>query len=370
MAGKTNIIPWGLITPFLEDAFVGIGVPRADAEICVDVLLESDRRGIESHGCNRFKPIYYDRILDGIQRPVTELEVIQKTPTTAIVDGHDGMGQVVGKRSMELAIEMAKRYGMGCVAARNSTHFGIAGYYATMATKAGCVGFVGTNARPSVAPTFGVENMLGTNPFTIGLPTDEEFDFLLDGATSLTQRGKVEYYERMGLPTPAGSVIDHDGNILTDSSEILRALSNGTAALTPIGGAGEELGGYKGYAFSAAVEILSAAFTASNYMRMLTGYENGKKVPFHLGHYFIAIDTAAFDGEASFRRTAGNICRELRSSRRAKADQPIYTPGEKEWLVWQERKDTGVPVNESVQAELLTVRKEQGLDKYVFPFEE
>jgi len=109
MAGKTNIIPWGLITPFLEDAFVGIGVPRADAEICVDVLLESDRRGIESHGCNRFKPIYYDRILDGIQRPVTELEVIQKTPTTAIVDGHDGMGQVIGYKSMKMAIEETDR---------------------------------------------------------------------------------------------------------------------------------------------------------------------------------------------------------------------------------------------------------------------
>ena len=369
MDEKMSIIPWNVITPFLEDTFVSIGVPRADAEICVDVLLEADRRGIESHGCNRFKPIYYDRILAGIQQPKTELEIIQKTPTTAIVDGHDGMGQVVGKRSMELAIEMAKKYGMGCVAAKNSCHFGIAGYYATMATKAGCVGFVGTNARPSVAPTFGVENMLGTNPFTIGLPTDEEFDFLLDGATSLTQRGKVEYYERLGMPTPAGAVIDHEGNTLTDSSEILRRLSDGSAALTPIGGAGEEMGGYKGYAFSSAVEILSAAFTASNYMRMLTGYRDGKKVPFHLGHYFIAIDTNAFEGEESFRRTAGNICRDLRGSQKAKGCERIYTPGEKEWLAWQACKDTGVLVDESVKAELLAVRREQGLDKHVFPFE-
>jgi LDH2 family malate/lactate/ureidoglycolate dehydrogenase len=264
---------------------------------------------------------------------------------------------------------MAKKYGMGCVAAKNSTHFGIAGYYATMATRAGCVAFVGTNARPSTAPTFGVENMMGTNPFTIGLPTDEAFDFLLDGATSLTQRGKVEYYARMGLPTPAGTVIDQDGNIVTDSEAILKGLSNGTMALTTVGGAGEELGGYKGYGFASAVEILSAAFTASGYMRMLTGFQDGKKVPFHLGHYFIAINTEAFDGEASFRKTAGSICRELRASRKAKGHDRIYTPGEKEYLAWQARKNTGVAINASVQKELLTVREETGLSKYVFPFE-
>ena len=369
MAADKNIVSWDLIVPFIGDAFVGVGVPRADAEVCADVLLESDRRGIESHGVNRFKPIYYDRIRDGIQQPVTNLEIVKKTPTTAIVDGHDGMGQVVGKRSMELAIEMAGQYGMGCVAAKNSTHFGIAGYYATMATKAGCVAFVGTNARPSTAPTFGVENMMGTNPFTIGLPTDEDFDFLLDGATSLTQRGKVEYYARMGLPTPEGTVIDRDGKIVTDSEAILKGLSDGSMALTTVGGAGEGLGGYKGYGFASAVEILSAAFTASSYMRMLTGYQGGKKVPFHLGHYFIAINTEAFDGEASFRQTAGSICRELRASKKAKGHDHIYTPGEKEYLAWQARKNTGVAINSSVQKELLTVRDEMGLTKYRFPFE-
>jgi LDH2 family malate/lactate/ureidoglycolate dehydrogenase len=369
MAIDKNVVSWDLIVPFIEDAFVGVGVPREDAEICADVLLESDRRGIESHGVNRFKPIYYDRIIDGVQQPVTNFEVVKKTFTTAVVDGHDGMGQVIGKKSMELAIEMAKQYGMGCVAAKNSTHFGIAGYYATMATKAGCVGFVGTNARPSTAPTFGVENMMGTNPFTIGLPTDEEFDFLLDGATSLTQRGKVEYYERLGLPTPGGAVIDQDGNIMTDSAAILRGLSDGTAALTTIGGAGEALGGYKGYGFASAVEILSAAFTASSFMRMLTGIRDGEKVPFHLGHYFIAIDTAAFDGEESFRKTAGSICRELRASKKAKGHDRIYTPGEKEYLAWQARKNVGVAINASVQKELIAVRDGQGLSKYRFPFE-
>ena len=138
-----------------------------------------------------------DRILDKIQKPVTEFEILRETPTTAVVDGHDGMGQVVGYKAMSMAIEKAKKYGMGMVAARNSCHYGIAGYYATMATKANMIGITGTNARPSIAPTFGVENMLGTNPLTIGLPTDEAFPFVIDCATSITPVS----YTHLTLPT-------------------------------------------------------------------------------------------------------------------------------------------------------------------------
>lgn len=188
----------------LLDAFKGYGIPEEDAKICADVLLESDKRGIESHGVNRFKPIYLDRIKAGIQFPVTNFEIIKETPTTAVVDGHHGMGQVIGYKSMEMAIKKAKEYGMGMVAVRNSTHYGIAGYYADMAANAGCIGMTGTNARPSVAPTFGVEGMFGTNPLTVGIPTDEDFNFLLDCATSIIQNGRVEYYARIGKEIPRG----------------------------------------------------------------------------------------------------------------------------------------------------------------------
>lgn len=369
MSNSTVVVPWDVITPFIADAFHAVGVPREEAEICADVLLESDRRGIESHGVNRFKPIYYDRIKAGIQSPVTNFEVIKKTSTTAVIDGHNGMGQVIGYRAMKMAIEMAKEHGMGMTAVRNSTHYGIAGYYATMATKEGCIGITGTNARPSIAPTFGVENMLGTNPLTIGLPTDEEFPFVLDCATSITQRGKIEYYHRLGLPTPPGQVIASDGGTMTDSGAILEALTSGEAALAPLGGVGEEMGGYKGYGYASAVEILSAALAGGNYLKMLAGVRDGKKVPYGLGHFFIAIDTNAFMGEETFRKIAGNICRELRASRKAPGHDRIYTAGEKEWLAWQERKDSGVPVNPEVQKELIAVRDELGLRQHVFPFE-
>lgn len=361
-------LDWNTLYNFVTDAFVAVGVPRNDAVICTDVLLESDKRGIESHGVNRFKPIYIDRILDKIQKPVTEFEILRETPTTAVVDGHDGMGQVVGYKAMSMAIEKAKKYGMGMVAARNSCHYGIAGYYATMATKANMIGITGTNARPSIAPTFGVENMLGTNPLTIGLPTDEAFPFVIDCATSITQRGKLEYYARIGKSTPEGMVIGRDGRALTNTDEILVQLNTGEAALAPLGGIGEELAGYKGYGYATVVEILSAALQQGNYLRMLTGLQDGKKVPYHLGHFFIAIDTNHFMGEDVCRKKTGDIMRSMRASKKAPGAERIYTAGEKEYEIRLARKD-GVPINESVQKEITAVRDELGLTQYVFPWE-
>ena len=236
-------IPWDVITNFMKDAFMGYGVPERDAEICTDVLVESDRRGIESHGCNRFKPIYIDRFEQGILNPVTNIEVLRETPTTLVYDAHNGMGMVASHSMMEKLIKKAKTYGMAAGAIRNSSHYGIAGYWAMMATRENMIGFTGTNARPSIAPTFGVEPMLGTNPFTIAMPTDEPFPFVIDCATSITQRGEIEVLARQGKPTPEGRVIGRDGKFMTDSDEILAALLRGEASFMPVGG-------YKGYSYA------------------------------------------------------------------------------------------------------------------------
>lgn len=370
MEVKSNIVDWKTITEFVTEVFIKYGIPREDAVICADVLLESDKRGIESHGVNRFKPIYLDRINAGIQNPVTNFEIIKEGPTTAVVDGHLGMGQVIGYKAMTMAINKAKTYGMGMIAVRNSTHYGIAGYYATMATKEGCIGITGTNARPSIAPTFGVENMLGTNPLTFGMPTNEEFPFVLDCATSITQRGRIEYFVRVGEDTPAGMVIGRDGHAKTDSEQILKDLNTGQAALAPLGGIGEELGGYKGYGYATVVEILSAALQQGQFLRALSGVgEDGGKIPMPLGHFFMAIDPEAFMGLESFKNISTEILRSLRDSAKAPGMEHIYTAGEKEYLVWQQRKDSGVPINKAVQKELIELRNEFELDKFVFPFE-
>ena len=362
-------VPWEQMNSFMIDVFKGYGVPEEDAKICADVLLESDRRGIESHGCNRFKPIYIDRIVKGTLLPVTELEIIKETPTTVVMDAHDGMGMVASHHMMKKLIEKAKQYGMAGGAIRNSTHYGIAGYWTDMAAKEGLIGVTGTNARPSIAPTFGVENMLGTNPLTFSLPTDEEFNFCLDCATSIVQRGRIEYYARSGKPTPAGTVVSENGEALTDSEEILKALVNGTAALAPLGGIGEELAGYKGYGYATVVEILSAALSGGQFMKSLSGVgSDGKPSMYHLGHFFFVVDPEAFVGRDEFRKIAGDICRALRASKKAPGEDRIYTAGEKEYEIWQFRKDKGVPVSESVQKDLIMMRDKLDLP-YVFEFE-
>jgi LDH2 family malate/lactate/ureidoglycolate dehydrogenase len=361
-------VSWEFIEDFMVSAFVKMGVPEADAKICANVLMESDRRGIESHGVNRFKPIYIDRINAGIQKPVTKIDILRETPTTAVFDANDGMGMVASHKAMQLAIEKAKKYGMGMVAVRNSTHYGIAGYYATMASDAGMIGITGTNARPSIAPTFGVENMLGTNPLTVGLPTDEEFPFVLDCATSITQRGKIEYFAKINKDTPSGMVVGRDGLPKTDSKQILKDLVNNQAALAPLGGIGEELAGYKGYGYATVVEILSAALQAGSFLKMLNGKdEMGNLMPYHLGHFFIAIDTEAFMGLESFKKTAGDILRDLRNSEKAPGEERIYTAGEKEYLVWLERKDKGVPLNQACMEDIINVNKMLDLKK-TLPF--
>ena len=366
---KRAYIAWDILNSFLVDSFKAAGVPSGEAEICADVLCESDRRGIESHGCNRFKPIYIDRINAGLLNPVTNYEILKETPTTLVVDAHDGMGMVASHKAMNSIIEKARTYGMGMAVIRNSSHYGIAGYWASMAIKANMIGITGTNARPSIAPTFGVENMLGTNPLTIGLPTDEEFPFLLDCATSVSQRGKIEHYARNGKATPAGIVIGKDGKALTDSEAILEKLLKGEAAMTPLGGIGEALAGYKGYGYATAVEILSAALSAGSYLKMLTNItEDGASRPYHLGHFFLVINPEAFLGVERFKQIAGEILRQLRSSEKAPSEERIYTAGEKEYLAWQERKDKGVPIGKSVQKDLIAVRDLYQLD-YHFDFE-
>ena len=364
-------VPWKLMNDFMIDVFKAYGVPEEDAKICADVLLESDRRGIESHGCNRFKPIYIDRIVKGTLLPKTELEIVKETPTTIVMDAHDGMGMVAAHAMMEKLIQKAKECGMAGGAIRNSTHYGIAGYWTDMAAKQGLIAVTGTNARPSIAPTFGVENMLGTNPLTFSLPTDEEFPFCLDCATSIVQRGKIEFYARSGKDTPEGMVVTHDGKPITDSKAILKMLNEGSAALAPLGGGpGDEMCGYKGYGYATVVEILSSALAGGEFMKALSGISpEGKAQMYHLGHFFFVVDPEAFMGLDVFKKTAGEICRQLRASTKAPGYERIYTTREKEYLVSLERKDKGVPVNEAVQKELIALRDEHHLP-YTFPFEE
>lgn len=363
-----TFIPFDLVEEFLVKTMVKAGIPEADAKIVTDVLVQADKYGFDSHGVNRLKSIYLDRIKEGVQNSVTNIEIVKEGPTTAVIDGHNGMGHVIAYHAMNLAIKKAHEFGMGMVAVRNSTHYGFAGYYPLMAVKENMIGITGTNARPSIAPTFGVENMLGTNPLTFAMPSDEEFPFLLDCATSIFQRGKIEMYARENKELPKGLVIDEHGHSKTNSREVLEDLNKGRAALAPLGGIGEETAGYKGYGYATVVEILSAALQQGAFMKMLMGIKDGKKVPYPLGHFFIAIDVSAFTEPDDFKKTTGDILRELRASRKMPGHDRIYTAGEKEYLTWLERKDKGVPFNDALLEEFRGLCREYGLREYLGKF--
>lgn len=352
---------------FMRDVFIGLGVPKKDAGIIANVLITSDLRGIESHGIQRCK-MYYDRIKEGIYEAKTKVDIIKEGPVTALLDGNCGMGHVIAYKAMKMAIEKAKKYGLGAVAVRNSTHFGIAGYYSLMAIKEGMIGLVTTNARPSIPPTFGSEPMLGTNPLTFGAPTDEEFPYLLDCATSIIQRGKVEVYARIDKPLPKNTVIDDNGEFMTDPNEVLEQMLEKRASLLPLGGKGEDTAGYKGYGYATVVELLSAALQEGIYLRDTLGIVENEQKRLKVGHFFLAINLDNFIGIKSFEKTAGNIMRELRGSRKIPGEQRIYTAGEKEYSAEVDKKKTGIPLNKSLQKDIKTMQNELGLNKYKFPF--
>lgn len=361
-------IPASLLKQFMKDVFIGSGVPEEDAEISSQVLIASDLRGIESHGIGRLK-MYYDRMKIGQHKPVTHFEIIRNHAATALVDGHHGVGMVIGYKAMNLAIEKAREFGMGSVAVRNSTHFGIDGFYARMAVNQNMIGMSFTNARPSMAPTFGVQPKLGTNPIAFGAPTDDAIPFLFDGATSLIQRGKVEVYARNDKEMPEGWVIDEKGETLTDPEYTLQAMGKDKASLLPLGGSGEEFSGYKGYGLATIVEILSASLQTANFLSATIGLDaQGKPIPFGLGHFFMAINIESFVEIDQFKKTTGDILRELRSSRKVPGQTRIYTAGEKEYENEIRLAREGIEIIPKLQKEMKQMQQELGLSQYNFPF--
>jgi len=364
MPVDTVFVPVDTLQSFMEDVFIGCGISPAEAKICAEVLITSDLRGIESHGIGRLK-MYYDGIRLGLHKPVTEIEVVSETQTTAVLDGHNGMGHVIGTRAMEMAINKAKTYGMGSVAVRNSSHYGIAGYYAMMAVKAGMIGMSFTNARPSVSPTFGVRPMLGTNPIAFGAPTDEDCPFVYDAATSITQRGKIEVLEREEKAIPEGWVINDKGQYTTDTKAALAGFPIDKNALLPLGGLGEMMGGHKGYGLGVMVEILSASLSHNAFMHHLPG---GGGLPVKIGHFFTAINIENFCPLEDFKATTGGILRDLRGSTRAPGEERIYTAGEKEYENEKRVRIEGIAVNKNLQKDIQVLQADLGLTKYHFPF--
>lgn len=361
-------LPVDTAREFMYQVFIKCGVPKEDASVCADVLIASDKRGIESHGLSRLK-MYVDRIRKGIQHATTEITAVKDSMATAVWDGNHGMGQVIAYKAMQAAMEKARIYGMGSVAVRNSTHYGIAGYYPFMATQENMIGVSVTNTRPGVAPTFGAQPMLGTNPIAFGAPTDEPFPFLFDAATSIIQRGKVEIAARKGKPLPEGWVIDENGKSATNPDEILKGLLVDADSMLPLGGAGEEFSGYKGYGLSTIVEMLSSCLQSGAFLRGLSGFTAaGEQQPYKLGHYFMAIRVESFVPVEEFKHNLGELLRDLRNSKKAKGAERIYTAGEKEYLNELRISAEGIAIGDNLQKELINLESELELTPKILPF--
>jgi len=337
---------------FIKIAFQKTGVSEEDAVICADILITSDLRGIQSHGIGRLR-MYIDRIKKGLIEINVTPEITKESPTTAVIDGNHGIGMIVGYHAMNLAIKKAKEYGLGAVAVRNSTHFGIDGYYPLMATKNNMIGMSFTNARPAVAPTFSNQPTLGTNPIAFGAPTDEIFPFLFDAATSITQRGKIEVLNRQEKAAYEGWVIGVDGKPLSNPKNILDMLMEKKAALLPLGGISEESGSHKGYGLSTIVEILSSSLQSGAFLFALSGFDSqGKETRFRVGHFFFALNIENFLPIEQFKKNIGDLLRELRSVNKFPGKDRIFTAGEKEYEIEKTVKEKGVSINSNLLSDL------------------
>ncbi|HBX68336.1 MAG TPA: lactate dehydrogenase [Chloroflexi bacterium] len=358
MSEENAYVPVDQLTRFTIEALLKMGVPGADAEIITDVLLTADLWGIKSHGIAHLR-MYNERIKKGLQLPLTDWTVVKESPTTAVIDGGCGMGMVVGYHAMQMAIEKAQVYGLGAVAVRNSSHYGAAGYYPMMAVKAGLAGMSFTNAHPSTAPTFGVKPMLGTNPIAVGVPTDEEFPYLYDAATSVAPRGKIEIAARASKPIPEGWVVNQNGDSETDSAGMIKRMNNAEVALLPVGGMGELFGGHKGYGLATMVEIFSAAFQNGTYLWGLNDVdEQGNYQFLRIGHFFLAINIENFIPLDEYRKITGDIMRELRNSPKVPGQPRIYTAGEKEYYNAKHVMENGVEIAPGVQKALKSLSEE------------
>lgn len=342
-------VPVNKVMEFTVNVLLTMGVPREDAEITADVLLAADLYGTRSHGIAHLR-MYNQRIKMGLQQAVTNWKIVNETPGTAVIDGGNGMGMVVGYHAMRVAIEKARKVGVAAVAVRNSSHYGIAGYYSRMAVKEGMVGMSFTNAHPSIAPTFGVEPLLGTNPISFSAPTDEEFPFAFDAATSIAPRGKIEIAARTNRPLPEGWVILKDGSPATDASQLIEEMNLGKAALLPLGGSGELMGGHKGYGLATMVEILSSAFQDGAFLSQLHDKDHeGNLRPSRVGHFFMAFNIESFVPVERFKKTSGDILRELRAYSKMPGEHKIYTAGEKAFESEMKARTDGLRIAPSLQ---------------------
>ncbi|MEZ4687306.1 MAG: Ldh family oxidoreductase [Bacteroidia bacterium] len=345
----------------IERVFTACRVPTEDARQAAEVLITSDLRGIDSHGVARLRA-YVEMLNASLINPDPNIRIERERASTATIDGDNGLGLVVGPKANNIAMEKAEKVGSGWVAVNNTNHFGIAGYYPLQALERNQIGWAMTNTGKWMAPVWGAERMLGTNPIAIAFPGLEEPPVVIDLATSAVSFGKVQIKMREGKPLPDGWILDKNGLPSNDPQELI---SGGT--LLPLGSA-YETGGYKGYALASMVDILTAVLSGANWGPFAPPFASRvfipeKSVGKGIGHFFGAMDIDGFMEVDEFKKRIDEWVQTFRKTKAAIGTEGPIIPGDPERHAWDDRILHGIPLLEAVVDDLHWVAEQTGVDK-------
>ncbi|HEY8426317.1 MAG TPA: Ldh family oxidoreductase [Limnochordales bacterium] len=344
---ETKRIPWEALRERCQRILERAGMRPEDAFLVADSLVMAELRGVRSHGVVRL-PVYVERIRRGVLDPRAELRVVRDHKAVATLDACDGHGIPAGVRAMDRCIEKAREYGVGAVAVRRSNHFGAAWYFARRAVEAGMIGVAAANADAFVAPWGAARRYLGTNPIAIGIPAGEEPPIALDMATSAVAHGRIMLAKQRGESIPLGWALDREGRPTTDPSAALEG------ALLPFGEA-------KGSALSLIIDLLCGPLAGALTGPFIAALYADLDRPQRLGHFFMAIDVAAFADPAEFRQRVDESIRAIRALPPAHGFERVYLPGEPEWLNEQRNRQQGLVLEPATERQLVELEASLGL---------
>jgi L-2-hydroxycarboxylate dehydrogenase (NAD+) len=344
----------GELRIFSAKVFERLGVPPEDARIAADVLVEADLRGFDSHGVARLFPCFL-RIRNGLIETVPKIRTEWLTPSTGWCDGGNGLGMVVARHAMEACLEKAQASGAAFLAVCRSNHFGIAGYYSSMALDLEMIGIAMSNASPRVVPTRGTTGILGTNPISVAIPRKGEKAFLLDMSTSAVSSGKLDVAVRKGMEIPESWVYPSVKPFLDSEGVVPMSVLQ-----YPLGGK-EQTGGYKGYGLALMVDILSGVLSGANFGSRLVASKKSDQEA-NIGHFFGALQIRGFRQMEAFDSDLGLLIEDIKSSRPERGVGPILIPGEPETLFREENLRRGVTVLPPVLKKLQEIAHELNLD--------
>jgi LDH2 family malate/lactate/ureidoglycolate dehydrogenase len=351
----SHIFPSEYLKEFSAQVFMHFGVPEKDARQAADVLARSDLRGIDSHGVARLHT-YFDMLEMGRINPKPKIKIVREKKSVATVDGDNGLGLVVGPKANAIAMDKAAEHGSGWVSVCNTNHFGIAGYYPLQALERDMIGWAMTNTTKLVAPLWGAERMLGTNPIAIAFPGDKEPPIVIDMATSAVAYGKIEIALRKKSAVPRGWVVDQNGAATTNPQDMI----DGGAQL-PLGSE-YEMGGHKGYALGAMVDILCAVLSGANWGPFAPPFALRQEIPERsvgkgIGHFFGAMEIDGFIDKNEFKKQIDEWRRVLRATKPAAGTKGPLIPGDPERIAEARRSREGIPLLKPVVDDLVDISR-------------